>query len=72
MKITERHITMVHPKGFDRLFEREIPNHPTYEAAFNSLNEEYFEAFGEYRYKNYEAYRKTREQRIKFKKTEME
>lgn len=67
MKPTERHISMVHPKSFDRLFEKEIPKHDTYEEAFNSLNQEYIEVFGECRYKNYESYRKAREQRIKFR-----
>ena len=67
MKATQRHILMVHPKSFDKLFEKEIPNHDTYEQAFNALNDEYTEVFGECRYKNYESYRKAREQRIKFK-----
>lgn len=68
MKVTERHIKMIHPKGFDKLFEKEIAT-MTHKEAFQKLNSEYFEAFGEVRYKNYEAYRKTREQRIKFKLT---
>ena len=67
MKANQRHILMVHPKSFDRLFEKEIANHDTYEDAFNCLNEEYIEVFGECRYKNYESYRKAREQRIKFR-----
>lgn len=55
---------MIDPKGFDRLFEREIPHHPTYEEAFNALNDEYKGATGNNRYSNYDSYRKSRERRI--------
>ena len=67
MDITDRHIKMISPAGFDALFEQEINNHPTHEQAFNSLNEEYLAAFGKVRYSNFESYRITRLQRIRRK-----
>jgi len=57
---------MIDPKGFDRLFEKELPQHPTYEDAFEALNDEYRKATGKDRYSNYESYRKARERRIKY------
>lgn len=65
MPITERIKRMIRPEDFDRLFEEEIPEHDTYEQAFNKLNREYERVFGLKRYKDYESYRQSRRQRIK-------
>ena len=64
-KISQRQIEMIHPHGFDKLFERLITKTKTYEEAFEMLNAEYIEAFGVPRYSNYESYRQSRRQRIK-------
>lgn len=58
---------MIHPKSFDALFWKETRHHKTYEDAFNSMNDDYIKATGTPRYKNYEAYRKSRDQRCQEK-----
>lgn len=65
MRIPKRIKKMRTPRGFDELFEKEIPRHDTYKEAFKSLNKEFTQWFDEPRYSNYESYRKAREARIK-------
>lgn len=43
--------------GFTRAYWERIPHHPTYNDAFNSVNEEYFHLFGEYRYASWDTFR---------------
>lgn len=64
-KIMQRHIEMIHPHGFDKLFEKQIRISNTYEEAFNQLNSEYMSVYGTPRYASYESYRQSRRQRIK-------
>lgn len=65
MRIPKRIKKLRTPSGFDEVFEQEIRKHPTYEDAFETLNKEFKQWFDEPRYKNYEAYRQSRRQRIK-------
>lgn len=60
-------------KGFDELFDQEVNEHHTRKEAFWSLENEYREfvqdtglrdILGNQRYKNYESYRQSRNQRI--------
>lgn len=64
-EIKQRHLEMVHPQGFDRLFEIEIRTAATYEEAFETLNNEFIAIFNVPRYRNYESYRQSRRQRVK-------
>lgn len=67
MTIPERIKKMNKPSGFDELFDKELVHHSTYKQAYEALESEYEEVFGERRYKNYESYRKARSRRIKTK-----
>jgi len=68
MIFSDRVIKMIHPKEFDRLFWKEVPNHKTHEKAFEKLNEEYRKATGQPRYSNYNSYRNARDNRIQMSK----
>ena len=43
--------------GFLEAFFRKLPNAETRNEAFNDLNEEYYEIFGEYRFTSYDSFR---------------
>lgn len=63
--INDRLIKMIDPKGFDEVFNEETNGKETYKETFDRLNRDFSEAFDRKRYKNYEAYRQSRRQRIK-------
>jgi len=64
MKITDRQLQMLDPRGFDELFEQERLNYETDTACFKALNDEYEKAFGRKRYKNFKSYHSSRFQRV--------
>lgn len=63
--ITERHIRMINPRGFDDLFWETVGEGLSHEKAFERLNGQYRKAFGHDRYANFESYRQSLRQRIK-------
>lgn len=65
MRIPKRILKLRTPTGFDELFEQEISRHRTHKEAFQVLNDEFEEAFGEPRYTSYDSYRISRSKRIK-------
>ena len=65
MEISDRHLKMIDPKGFDRIFEKERLNYETDKAAFKALNHEYHSVFGKFRYSNYKSYHSARWTRVK-------
>lgn len=46
------------PLGFYRYYFNELPFQKTNTECFNHVNEIYFELFGEYRYEDYDSFRK--------------
>lgn len=44
-------------EGFIKIWFTMLEDAKTYEEAFNILNEEYFEYFGEYKYTDYNSFR---------------
>lgn len=50
---------LVKPLGFYQVYFEELPRHRTKQEAFNSVNDIYFELFGEFKYENYESFRVT-------------
>lgn len=60
----QRVTKMFDPYSFDELFWEEVHPRETYEETFHRLNKEFYNAVGRKRYKNYEAYRQSRRQRI--------
>lgn len=63
MVIEKIHIEMIQAKGFDAVYDRELPKFERGEDCFNKLNDEYKRVFGAYRYASYESYRVARSNR---------
>lgn len=63
--VDERNINLVFPEDFDQRFLEMTREADTYEAAYDAVEQEYFEMFGRRRYASYDSYRITRAKRIK-------
>lgn len=51
--------------GFFKLYFEGLPQHRTYVECFISLNDRYFGIVGEYRFINYDAFRKKLSRNVK-------
>lgn len=47
------------PVGFYQYFFKQLPQHRTQVECFNTVNDLYFDLFGEYRYSSYHSFRRT-------------
>lgn len=65
MEVSERQLKMLKAEEFDKLFEQEINQAETYEQAYERLEREYQQAFGERRYSSYDSFRISRHKRRK-------
>lgn len=45
-------------QGFFQYYFEELPEHSTNVECFNAVNDKYFELFGEWRYTDYNSFRK--------------
>lgn len=70
--ITRRHLDMLDPYKFDRLFEKALPHHETQQEAYESLEAEFTEVWQHRRYASFGAYYRCWLRRVKARMGECE
>tara|TARA_R100001440_G_scaffold171_3_gene530 strand:- start:2805 stop:3002 length:198 start_codon:yes stop_codon:yes gene_type:complete len=58
-------LILLRADGFVQKFWEKTKNHSTYKAAYEELEKEYEELFGERRYSDYNSFRICRDRKIK-------
>tara|TARA_R100001509_G_scaffold73068_1_gene40780 strand:+ start:2556 stop:2753 length:198 start_codon:yes stop_codon:yes gene_type:complete len=58
-------LILLRADGFVQKFWEKTKNHKTYKAAYEELEKEYEELFGERRYSDYNSFRICRDRKIK-------